>query len=135
MPYGLKSFAKPDMASQNRRKKLRRYIQLSTTRRNVLRRFWEAMSGFTKLLSPKGKLWIVALLVGSLHLISFAKSTQEIALRYSVIAHSTQFLVSILRSHVWLHKALEPEGQAVDCCTTTCSPSIEIRNASHVFKF
>ena len=34
--------------------------------RNFLRRFCKAMSGFAKLLSPKGKLWIVALLVGSL---------------------------------------------------------------------
>ena len=40
LPFGLKNFAKPDMASQNRRKKLHRYIQLSTTRRNFLRRFW-----------------------------------------------------------------------------------------------
>ena len=55
------------MASQNRRKKLRRNIQLSTTRRNFLRRFCEAMSGFAKLMSMKGTLWIVALLVGALH--------------------------------------------------------------------
>ena len=61
------------MASQNRRKKLRRYIQLSTTRHNFLRRFWESMIGFAKLLSrPQGKLWIVTLLVEALHL-SFAK--------------------------------------------------------------
>ena len=113
----------------------RRINQLSTTRRNFLCQFCEAMSGFAKLLSPKGKLWIVALLVGALHLISFAKSTQEVALKYSVIAHSTQFLASILRSHVWLRKALEPEGQAVDCCTTTCTPSIKIRNVFYVFKF
>ena len=39
-------------------------------RRNFLRRFCEAMSGFAKLLSPKGKLWIVALLVGALQLIT-----------------------------------------------------------------
>jgi len=45
------------------------------------------------------------------------KSTQEIALRYSVITQSTQFLASILRSHVWLRKALEPGGQIVDCCS------------------
>ena len=37
-----------------------------TNRRNFLRRFCEAMSGFAKLLSPKGKLRIVALLVGAL---------------------------------------------------------------------
>ena len=63
LPFGLKSFAKPDMASQNRRKKLRRYIQLIANRRDFLRRFREAMSGFAKLLSLKGKLWIVALLL------------------------------------------------------------------------
>ena len=80
------------------------------------------MSGFAKVLSPKGKLWIVALLVGAIHLISFPKSTQEVALNYSVIAHSTQYLASILRSHVWLRKALEPEGQAVDCCITAQMP-------------
>ena len=41
---------------------------LSPTRRNFLRRFCEAMSGFAKLLSPKGKLWIVALLLGGLQM-------------------------------------------------------------------
>ena len=41
-----------------------------TTRRNFLRRFCEAMSGFAKLLSPWSKLWFVALLVGALQLIS-----------------------------------------------------------------
>ena len=51
-------------------------------------------------------------------------STQEIALRYSVITHSTQFFASILRSHVWLRKAPEPVGQIVDCCTTGWIPSI-----------
>ena len=30
----------------------------------------EAMSGFAKLLSPKGKSWIVALLVGALRIVS-----------------------------------------------------------------
>ena len=39
-----------------------------TTRRNFLRRFCEAMSGFAKPLSPQGKLWIVALLVGALQI-------------------------------------------------------------------
>ena len=39
LPFGITSPATPDMASQNRRMKLRRYIQLSTTRRNFLRRF------------------------------------------------------------------------------------------------
>ena len=27
------------------------------------------------------------------------------------------------RIHVWFHKAPEPVGQIVDCCTTTLSPS------------
>ena len=72
----------PFIWSQNQRKKLRWDIQLSRTRHNFLHRFCEAMSGFAKLLSPKGKLWIVALLVGALDFITFAKSTQEVALRY-----------------------------------------------------
>jgi len=65
------------MALQNRRKKVRRYIQLSPTRRNLLRRFCEAMPGFAKLLSPKGKLWIVALLVGALQMAD--RKTETIA--------------------------------------------------------
>ena len=56
------------MASQNRRKKFRRYIQLSKL--------------------------------------------------------STQFLVPILQSHVWLRKAFKPEGQTVDCGTTGWTPYI-----------
>ena len=60
------SFAKPDMASQNRHKKLRREGDNWMSQRNFLRWFCEAMSGFAKLLSPQGKLWIVALLVGAL---------------------------------------------------------------------
>ena len=54
----------------------------------------------------------------------FTKSTQKIASKYSVINHSTQLLASILRSHVWLRKALKPGGQTMDCCTTGWSPSI-----------
>ena len=65
-PYRLRSFAKPDMASQNRRKKLRRFIQLSKQPTQLLALFCEATSGFAKLLSQNGKLWIVALLVGAL---------------------------------------------------------------------
>ena len=74
LPVGLKSFAKPDMASQNRHKKLRRDIQLSTTRCNFLHRFCEAMSGFAKLLNPLAKLWIVALLVGAFHMMHVRQS-------------------------------------------------------------
>ena len=64
----LKSFAKPDMASQNRRKKLHRDIQLSNQPTQLLASFSEAMSGFAKLKSPQGNLWIVALLLGALQL-------------------------------------------------------------------
>ena len=45
--------AKPDMASQNRRKKLRRFNQLSTTRRNFLRQFCEAQPLPRKAHEPK----------------------------------------------------------------------------------
>ena len=58
LPFGLKSFAKPYMAPPKRRR------SYWTFRCNFLRQFCEAMSGFAKLLSPKGKLWIVALLLG-----------------------------------------------------------------------
>ena len=58
----------------------------------------------------------------------FAKLTQEIASIYSVINHSMQLLASILRSHIWLRKAHEPEGQIVDCCTTGWSPVNIITN-------
>ena len=39
-----------------------------TNRRNRFASFCEAMFGFAKLLSPKDKLWIVALLLGALHI-------------------------------------------------------------------
>ena len=39
--------------------KLVQLYTLSPTRHNFLHRFFEAMSGFAKLQSPKGKLWIV----------------------------------------------------------------------------
>ena len=58
LPFGLKSFAKPYMTLQKRRRSYWTFLC------NFLRRFCEAMSGFAKLLSPKGKLWIVALLLG-----------------------------------------------------------------------
>ena len=51
------------------------------------------------------------------------KSTQEVASSGWQLIISTQFLASILRSHVWLRKAPEPVGQIVDCCTTAWSPS------------
>ena len=75
LPYGLKSFAKPDMSSQNRRKTLRRVFDSWIYLRNFLRRFCEAMPGFAKLLSPKGELLIVALLVGALQLTRFPRFT------------------------------------------------------------
>ena len=51
LPYGVwvRSFAKPDMVSQNRRKKLRRVAHNWIYRRNFLRRFCEAISGLAKL--------------------------------------------------------------------------------------
>ena len=55
LPYWLRSFAKPDMTSQNWRKTLRRLVDSWIYRRNFLRRFCEAMSGFAKLLSPEDK--------------------------------------------------------------------------------
>ena len=48
--------------------KLVQLYTLSPTRHNFLHRFCEAMSSFAKLLSPKGKLWIVALLLLALQL-------------------------------------------------------------------
>ena len=45
-----------------------RLIQLSNQSTQLHASFCEAMSGFAKLLSPKVELWILALLVGVLHL-------------------------------------------------------------------
>ena len=68
LPSGLMGYAWPDMASQNRRMKLCRYInQLST---QLFASNCEAVTDFAELLSPWGKLWIVALLVGALHMYS-----------------------------------------------------------------
>ena len=44
-------------------------------------------------------------------------------MQYIYIYISKQFLASILRSYVWLRKALEPEGRNVGCCSTSWSPS------------
>jgi len=57
------------MASENRRKKLRRFIQMSNQLTQLLASFCESMSGYAKLLNPKGKLWIVGLLVGALRML------------------------------------------------------------------
>ena len=43
--------------------------------------------------------------------------------RLAHLNNSTQFLASILQSHVWLRKAPEPVGQIVDRCTAARSPS------------
>ena len=45
----------------------------------------------------------------------FAKSTQEIASRYSDNEPIDATFCVILRNHVWPCKALEPEGRTVDC--------------------
>ena len=85
LPNGLKSFAKPEMASQN---DARSYVDLFDNwifQRNFLRWFCEAMSGFAKLLSPKGKLWIVALLLLALQL------------KYEMLPMSSNFT----RKYVW----------------------------------
>ena len=59
-----------------------------TNRRNFLHRFFEAMSGFAKLLSLKGKLWIIALLFGSL-LIMTVKSSNHLMLIHVLLIDST----------------------------------------------
>jgi len=64
IPFGITCFAKPDMALQ------KNCIQWfdDWLNRYFLRRFCKGMSGFAKLLGPRGKSWNVALLVGALHL-------------------------------------------------------------------
>ena len=83
--YGLRSFAKPHMASQNRRMKLGEWFDNWIHRRNFFCRFFEAMSGFAKLLSPKSKLWVVVLLLVGLHV---APVLLEPRMRICVIASS-----------------------------------------------
>ena len=66
-PFGLKSFAKPDMASQNRARNcvdIISYQPLDTTSCVIL----QSHVWLCKALSPKGKLWIAALLVGAIHI-------------------------------------------------------------------
>ena len=61
LPFGLKCFVKPDMET-----KLEVAMIGSIAADNsqqILVLFCKAMSGFAKLSSPKGKLWIVALLL------------------------------------------------------------------------
>ena len=60
LPFGLNSFAKPDMASQNdARSCVRRYIQLSNQSMQLIASFCEAMRGFAKLLRSAADMWIV----------------------------------------------------------------------------
>ena len=86
LPLGLKSFAKPDMASQNRCKKLCRVG-------NNWIFNWIFIS-----LSPYGKLWIVALLVGTLQIYFRVKfedvgsiSYLNCMVFYPVLYHSAWF--------------------------------------------
>ena len=61
LPYGLDSFVKPDMALQNDTRiccELSAAIEPIIATSSVV-----SMSGFTKHLSPKGKPWIVLLLL------------------------------------------------------------------------
>jgi len=68
-PFGLKSFAIPDMASQI---DTRSCVNLFSyqTKQQLIASCCKAMSGFAKLLSPEGKMRIVSLLLEALQLIS-----------------------------------------------------------------
>ena len=55
--------------------------------------------------------------------IASQKSKYEVMLIHLVINNSTPLLASILRSHVWRHKAPKPVVQIVDRCATTWNPS------------
>ena len=102
LPYGLKSFAKPDMASQNRRKKLRRIIQLSNESTQFIASFCEAMSGFAKLLSPKDELWIVPLLLAVLQGMP-VEGLQPVVQQSTVSPSGSR----TLRSQTWLRKTTQ----------------------------
>ena len=54
---------------------------------------------------------------------SFAKSTQEVASIYPDVEPIDAASCIVLRIHVWLRKAFEPERQIVDCWTAGWSPS------------
>ena len=59
--WAQQSFAKPGMASQNRRKKLRRFIQLSNQSTYIFASFCKAMLATQSLLNPKKQIvdrWI-----------------------------------------------------------------------------
>ena len=53
----------------------------------------------------------------------FAKSTQEVASIYPDVEPIDATSCIVLRIHVWLRKAFEPERQIVDCWTAGWSPS------------
>ena len=53
----------------------------------------------------------------------FAKSTQVVASIYPVVEPIDATSCIVMRSHAWLRKAFEPEGQIVDCWNTSWSPS------------
>ena len=54
---------------------------------------------------------------------SFAKSTQEVASIYPDVEPIDATSCIVLRIHVWLRKAFEPERQIVDCWTAGWRPS------------
>ena len=66
-----------------------------------MRRFCEAMPGFAKLLSPKGKLWIVALLVGALQLLgSHRHRGKWIAMESQRYGYYSQWYKILLRGRM-----------------------------------
>jgi len=65
MPYGLESFAKPDIARSCVKWLITEYINAIS----CVDFAKPCLAGFAKLLSLKGKLWIVAILVGALHVL------------------------------------------------------------------
>ena len=68
------------------------------------------MSGFAKLLSPKGRLWIVVLLVGALNFFEELQATVAVATIFPSGSGA-------LRNQKWLGKAIQvtaPSGSMVD---------------------
>ena len=113
--------AKPKKASQNYTEKQRRLVQKLHKSGKLISAFCEATSGFAKLMSPKGKLWIVAPLLGALQLWNFPRLLEPSKCRIiSITLYVIEGLQPVvqqstiwpsgsraLRSQTWLRKTTQ----------------------------